>query len=188
MSGINPEAWLATIARDHPPGPDVTEWISGRVAPVRVGWYERAFYDGIFRHYWDGVGWLARQDGSPHWRQVDAYPCWRGLSVEAIASGGLASDAFEVFARFFNCIPIEVLKNEVPAPLQKLVGEVMQKRGYRMVFNSWYLQEPPTLPTDEELRAIWRAAGGTFHGPHVETGSMSESKLLPFLRSLGAQS
>lgn len=38
--------------------------------------------------------------------------------------------------------------------------------------------------TDDQLRAIWRDAGGGFHGPRVETGTMPEAKLLPFLRSL----
>ena len=38
--------------------------------------------------------------------------------------------------------------------------------------------------SDDELRALWRAAGGSFHGPVVETGDMPESKLLPFLRDL----
>jgi hypothetical protein len=40
--------------------------------------------------------------------------------------------------------------------------------------------------TDDELRALWRANGGEFHGPNVETGYMPEEKLLPFLRRLGA--
>lgn len=39
-------------------------------------------------------------------------------------------------------------------------------------------------PADTELRKMWRDAGGEFYGPHVETGSMPETKLLPFLRSL----
>lgn len=38
--------------------------------------------------------------------------------------------------------------------------------------------------SDEELREIWRHAGGRFHGPNVETGTMPEEKLLPFLRKL----
>ncbi len=38
--------------------------------------------------------------------------------------------------------------------------------------------------SDSELRAIWRNAGGNFHGPNIETGTMPESKLLPFLREL----
>lgn len=37
---------------------------------------------------------------------------------------------------------------------------------------------------DTQIRDKWRAAGGSFHGPHVETGHMEESKLLPFLRGL----
>lgn len=35
-----------------------------------------------------------------------------------------------------------------------------------------------------EIRAKWREAGGKFHGPHVETGTMEEAKLLPFLAGL----
>lgn len=38
--------------------------------------------------------------------------------------------------------------------------------------------------TDDELRTMWRAAGGEFHGPTIETGTMPEVKLLPFLRAL----
>ncbi len=37
---------------------------------------------------------------------------------------------------------------------------------------------------DMHLRSMWRAAGGNFYGPNVETGSMPEADLLPFLRSL----
>lgn len=42
------------------------------------------------------------------------------------------------------------------------------------------------VPTDFELRERWRAAGGSFHGPCVETGTMPEAQLLPFLRELAA--
>ncbi len=38
--------------------------------------------------------------------------------------------------------------------------------------------------TDDELRAMWREAGGRFHGPNIETGTMPESILLPFLRRM----
>lgn len=37
---------------------------------------------------------------------------------------------------------------------------------------------------DKTLRAMWRAKGGEFHGPNVETGTMPEIQLLQFLRSL----
>lgn len=40
------------------------------------------------------------------------------------------------------------------------------------------------LPFDADLRALWRQHGGSFHGPIVETGTMPERKLLPFLRRL----
>ena len=35
-----------------------------------------------------------------------------------------------------------------------------------------------------KLRAMWRDAGGSFHGPNIETGTMPESKLLPLLARL----
>ena len=41
---------------------------------------------------------------------------------------------------------------------------------------------------DGDLRAAWRSAGGSFHGPNIETGTMPESDLLPFLRSLSRAS
>jgi hypothetical protein len=45
----------------------------------------------------------------------------------------------------------------------------------------------PTRLTDQELRKLWRDAGGEFYGPRVETWSMPEAKLLPFLRALASQ-
>jgi len=38
--------------------------------------------------------------------------------------------------------------------------------------------------TDAELRRMWRGAGGGFHGPNVEHGTMPEDLLLPFIRTL----
>lgn len=38
--------------------------------------------------------------------------------------------------------------------------------------------------SDDELRAAWVMAGGAFHGPNVETGTMPEAQLLLFLRGL----
>jgi hypothetical protein len=47
------------------------------------------------------------------------------------------------------------------------------------------LQEVPDQPrTDDELRALWRANGGEFHGPHVEHGSIEEQALFKLLRKL----
>ena len=45
---------------------------------------------------------------------------------------------------------------------------------------------PDGEPSNVELRGMWYGAGGTFHGPNVETGTMPEAKLLPFLRSLAS--
>jgi len=38
--------------------------------------------------------------------------------------------------------------------------------------------------SDNELRAMWRDAGGFFHGPNIETGTMEEKALLRFMRLL----
>lgn len=45
------------------------------------------------------------------------------------------------------------------------------------------LTDFPSL-SDEGMRDLWRKHGGDFHGPRVETGTMPEADLLPFLRSL----
>jgi hypothetical protein len=36
----------------------------------------------------------------------------------------------------------------------------------------------------QALRAIWLAAGGTFHGPLVEHGSINEEALYPLLKEV----
>lgn len=38
--------------------------------------------------------------------------------------------------------------------------------------------------SNDKLRQLWIEAGGAFHGPRVETGTMPEAKLLSFLRKL----
>lgn len=38
--------------------------------------------------------------------------------------------------------------------------------------------------SDNDLRDLWRRAGGTFHGPKTECGSIEEASLLPFLRHM----
>lgn len=40
------------------------------------------------------------------------------------------------------------------------------------------------LPSDDEIRQLWRAAGGDFHGPHVEHAFMEETKFLIYMRKL----
>lgn len=38
--------------------------------------------------------------------------------------------------------------------------------------------------SDDDVRKFWRAKGGNFHGPNIETGTMPEASLLPLLRNL----
>jgi hypothetical protein len=77
-------AWLAFVNANRPADrPGVTPWFGGEVHPVRTGWYERQFTDGVYRQWWDGEYWRNRPSGTAHWRQVGDYPCWRGLAVKA---------------------------------------------------------------------------------------------------------
>jgi len=40
------------------------------------------------------------------------------------------------------------------------------------------------LITDEDIRKMWREAGGSFHGPNVEHATMPEALFLPYMRAL----
>lgn len=92
ISTIIPEVWLAVANERRPKLSQTTEWFSGLIAPVRVGWYERHFTDSMVAsdngsmnasmHYWDGKFWSHKDGGISHWRQVGDYPAWRGLSSE----------------------------------------------------------------------------------------------------------
>ena len=66
-----------------------TDWYPRGTHPTRVGYYERRFSDGIFLQYWDGKLWRIEEGGTPHWRQVNDYPMWRGLlrRVDSRAKG-----------------------------------------------------------------------------------------------------
>lgn len=57
-----------------------TPWYPQGTHPVRRGYYERIYTDGIYLHYWDGKFWRHEKTSpQPHWRQVNDYPLWRGL-------------------------------------------------------------------------------------------------------------
>lgn len=87
MPKIDPTQWLARASEFRPQTEGLTAWFSGKVAPARVGWYERFFTDSTVlaadqsMQYWDGHFWLTA-DGRRHWRQVGDYPAWRGLIRE----------------------------------------------------------------------------------------------------------
>lgn len=55
----------------------------------------------------------------------------------------------------------------------------------------WLASETPASPdpaekdlTDDQIRFLWRSAGGRFFGPNVEHGTMEEGALITFLRAL----
>lgn len=60
-----------------------TEWFSGDLAPVHIGWYERHPVGKVLRHWWDGRIWRAAPEGLVCLHQVGGYPCWRGLRKPA---------------------------------------------------------------------------------------------------------
>lgn len=62
--------------------------------------------------------------------------------------------------------------------------QVAEQRIRQLEAQSVAVVGEPVGSTDRSLRKLWREAGGCFFGPIVETGSMPESDLLPFLRSL----
>lgn len=62
-----------------------TPWFPKGTRPVRIGYYERCFVDGIFMNWWDGRRWLVEKGGTPHWRNWQDYPQWRGLEVNPYA-------------------------------------------------------------------------------------------------------
>lgn len=76
---IDPSEWVNLANKLHPSTEGLTAWLPGDVAPVHAGLYERFFTDGKLMQQWDGQHWLATLD-KPHWRQVGAYPAWRGAS------------------------------------------------------------------------------------------------------------
>lgn len=67
----------------------VTGWLSGDLAPVRIGWYARRFYSAVVRHWWDGRHWRIASRGKLSSQQVGSYPCWRGLVQPAESTGAV---------------------------------------------------------------------------------------------------
>jgi hypothetical protein len=59
------------------------------------------------------------------------------------------ADGSELIMELFNRMPIKELK-KVADPIAKRIGAFMVANGYRLVFNRWYLQEPP----NEDSQAI----------------------------------
>lgn len=87
---IDPIYWLS-ITNERHATQSYTPWFDGTTHPARVGWYDRCFTDGTYRHWWDGVHWYSNQliMTEPHWRQVGDYPSWRGLATPfLVAKGG----------------------------------------------------------------------------------------------------
>lgn len=100
------------------------------------------------------------------------------------ASGTAIDRALDSFERRERGIPQARIAAELVAELRAALASAAapaQQPG------TAYAATPDGEPSNVELRGIWHGAGGSFHGPNVETGTMPEHKLLPFLRSLIAQ-
>jgi hypothetical protein len=116
---------------------------------------------------------VARID-RPDWLSVLA----QHLSVDEVQGTAVWCDYYRrVLSRDCLTVPEDVLMN-VPPSCGDDCAYVPLPRGTKD------RRAVGDTMGDDDLRKLWRAAGGEFHGPHVETGCMPESKLLPFLRSL----
>ncbi len=79
---------------------------------------------------------------------------------------------------------------DVPTLKLTLMGsDLVRRTDAALASSPLPSDKAPTIsPTDGELQDLWRSAGGEFHGPNVETGTMSEANLLPFLRTFASAS
>lgn len=82
-----------------------------------------------------------------------------------------------------------VQRTATTSELGKHRADVLRERieTLRAQVEALRAQPAGAMPSNVELRGLWYGAGGSFHGPNVETGTMPEEKLLPFLRELGNQ-
>jgi len=83
---FSPVKWQELANARRPKLTQTTEWFSGDVAPVHIGWYERYFVESpdnlseTRMHYWDGAHWRRTPIAQIHHYQVGDYPAWRGLA------------------------------------------------------------------------------------------------------------
>ena len=102
QSNVSVEGWYKRVTENSVPTADRTPWFAGDTHPVRVGWFERIFIDGVFRHYWDGQMWLIDKGGEPHWRQIGEYPAWRGLKKFAYNRHQMLVEEFKRIVKKHN--------------------------------------------------------------------------------------
>lgn len=67
--------------------------------------------------------------------------------------------------------------------LSTAIGGIPAQMLHDAVELNRQLKEVSNL-TDDDIRKLWKTNGGDFFGPHIETGSMPEEKLLPLLRQM----
>lgn len=113
---------------------------------------------------------------------------------QVIVSGKMAGEVAEMLSRYGQPAAVEAvdsLLNPSSPERDNWAGGVADALDAVLRAQPAASAEPVKgEPDDFELRGMWYGAGGTFHGPNIETGTMPEARLLPFLRSLlrqGAQ-
>ena len=119
-------------------------------------------------------------------RPIMIYTTWPLLATFVGDSGGYpditpaaadalkAADEIEKFLHQKFCMP-KVKRARAAAYLDQRLAAVMKAHPQ-------IVEKEPF--TDAQLKSMWVEAGGKFHGPIVETGTMPEERLLPFLRKL----
>lgn len=126
-----------------------------RLAAIKADRELRAGAEPLdFEAWWAQQGQFCRAGGGDY-EKTFAFRAWEFvLAAPRVAGVGdpvPMPKAAELFARFFNCIPVATLRDDVPADMQKQIGSFMFAQGYRMVFNRWHLQEPPAKVADNDV-------------------------------------
>jgi hypothetical protein len=142
----------------------------------------------LFLEWFRGI-----EDGSTNFGEHD-------YAMAAFGAGAKAARALAA-ADAALAEPVDVARADVIARCERESGTCVEVHSRPRLdactpenCASMLAAAPPTAPvvapnehpgaTDDALRDLWRSNGGRFNGPHVETGSMPESRLLPFLRGL----
>lgn len=134
---LTPGYWVKRAAEISSKDNSKTDWHEGTISPVHVGYYERIYTDGIYKHYWDGKNWrFEKYDSNIHWRQVGDYPAWRGITrehkeeLDIIAINFHAKILIDLCKSTGHVVTISLDPNFPPAMGNyEMIVDVRKKRG-----------------------------------------------------------
>jgi hypothetical protein len=65
--------------------------------------------------------------------------------------------------------------------------EAAEELGLGLTESVQHVTRGATLLSDAQIKGMWEAAGGRFHGPNIETATMPEEKMFAFVRQVAAR-